>query len=406
MVFGENKCQYCDPVSAHSFHFLERVGANFFILKGFFVWMENMIEILLPNLYEYFNKILFYGTIKILLTSNILKEIEVLDNDISVSNRTSVFIDAARKKGIKVNVLKLFGKRSTNFFTVTIKNKKEIFEILPHNNIGYMEKFNFDDKEKFKKILRINNFPVAEGKSFSSVKSALAFGKNNFPLVVKPRSSSLSKHVVCNIQDEATLRKSIKIVKVISRDCMVEKYIKGNFYRITLVNHKLVACCYKEQPNVIGDGVNTVRFLIEQKNSHGLRGGVNDKNKTLKKILITPQAKALLVSQDFSLDTVPVANQKVYMHNKIILTCGADVHDRTEEVHFDNTKMFEKISEICHSPIIGIDFICQDISISYKEQECAVLEANSLPYIDMHHYPVSGKSRDVGGAIVDWLLSK
>ena len=32
---------------------------------------------------------------------------------------------------------------------------------------------------------------------------------------------------------------------------------------------------------------------------------------------------------------------------------------------------------------------------AHHQQECAVLEANSLPYIDMHHYPVTGKPRNV-----------
>ena len=50
----------------------------------------------------------------------------------------------------------------------------------------------------------------------------------------------------------------------------------------------------------------------------------------------------------------------------------------------------------------GFDFICEDISKPYFEQECAIIEANSCPSIDMHHYPVSGKVRNVAGRLLDY----
>jgi cyanophycin synthetase len=60
---------------------------------------------------------------------------------------------------------------------------------------------------------------------------------------------------------------------------------------------------------------------------------------------------------------------------------------------------------LCQAPLIGIDFISPDISRPYREQKCAILEVNSLPYIDMHHYPVSGKERNVAGQVLDYFMS-
>ena len=106
------------------------------------------------------------------------------------------------------------------------------------------------------------------------------------------------------------------------------------------------------------------------------------------------------------MESVLPKGTKARLHNKIILKCGADIHDKTDEIHPDNVALFQKISRLCDTPLVGLDFICQDISLPHHRQECAVLEANSLPYIDMHHYPLTGQPRNVAGLIVDYMQGK
>ena len=101
----------------------------------------------------------------------------------------------------------------------------------------------------------------------------------------------------------------------------------------------------------------------------------------------------MLASQNLTLTSILANDRKVYLHDKVILGCGADIHDTTDTMHLDNISLFEKVGALCAEPVIGIDFIASDISRSYLEQKCAILEANSLPYIDMHHYPVTVRER-------------
>ena len=103
------------------------------------------------------------------------------------------------------------------------------------------------------------------------------------------------------------------------------------------------------------------------------------------------------------MESVLPPGTKAYLHSKIILKCGADIHDKTDEVHPDNIALFQNFPPLRY-PLVGLDFICQDISRPYHQQECAVLEANSLPYIDMHHYPATGQPRNVASLIMDYVL--
>lgn len=364
-----------------------------------------MLENKFPKLLTGIHRIFLYNLFKMFLAARILKEVDISDEDETLPNRTLVVAREAAKRGIPIKSFKLLGKESTKFFSIETKNKKIIFEVLLTEDIAQISKIDFDDKDKLKQILKANNLPCAEGECFRSAKKGVAYAKKlGFPLVVKPKLGSLSKHIVCDIQNEADLKKAIKIAQIINPEFIVEKFIKGDVYRITLVGHKVAAGCMREAPNVVGDGIHTIADLIKIKNKHPWRGEAHQKNFTLHKIRADESARDFLAKQGLEMKSILPAGTKVYLHNKIILKCGADIHDKTEETHPDNIALFQKISRLCETPLVGLDFICQDISQSHHKQKCAVLEANSLPYIDMHHYPATGKPRNVARLVMDYVL--
>ena len=125
---------------------------------------------------------------------------------------------------------------------------------------------------------------------------------------------------------------------------------------------------------------------------------------TLHKIVVSPRALELLASHGLGLDSIPAPGQKVYLHDKIVLACGVDIVDVTDAVHPANRELFTTVGKLCRVPLAGIDFIAPDISKPYDEQKCGILEINSVPYIDMHHYPTSGVPRNVAGSLLDYCF--
>jgi len=344
---------------------------------------------------------------KVLLAVKILVEVEAKDSDESLHNRALVVIREARERGIQIKAIKNIFGQSTNHFTIQSNGVKKIFECFPHLTLDSVLPVAFDDKGDFKELLRKEGLPYAQGSVFQDYAPAIDYVRNTigFPVVVKPRSGSLSKHTTCDIKNESELREAVTIVKIISNDFIVEEFIAGEVHRITLVAGKVVASCLREPPNVIGDGVQSIEELIELKNQDPRRGPINKRNYTLHKIPITGKTTSILASQNLTLSSISASGRKVYLHDKVILACGADIHDTTDKVHPDNISLFEKIGALCAAPVIGIDFITPDISQPYYEQRSAVLEVNSLPYIDMHHYPVTGQARNVAGSILDYWIS-
>lgn len=317
-------------------------------------------------------------------------------------NRSLIFFNEAKKRGIDIWAIKVFGKYN-NEFRFKYNNKFYFYEEIPLTL--KQNAYHLDDKIRIKNILNKNKEPVAAGKIFTNSQKAYNFGQTiGFPLVVKPNSGSLSHHVTCNITDQQQLKKAIQVAKQYRPDFIVEQYIDGNLYRACVIGQKQVFCCQKDKANVITDGISTIKQLIEQKNNNIKRGQTLTKNTTLHIIPIDDVLIKNLSIQGLDLETVLPENKKVYLQDKYVLSHGCDIINCDNDIHPDNLELFRRISQLLNVNLIGIDFICPDISISYKNQKTAVLETNSLPYIDMHQNPSHGLPVDVAKISWDYIL--
>ena len=130
-----------------------------------------------------------------------------------------------------------------------------------------------------------------------------------------------------------------------------------------------------------GDGKRTIIELVAEANTHPARSGPY-----FHKMHLDDVADAELAWQGLTKDSVPEKGRKVTLHQKINWSVGGTTADVTDEVHPYNITLFEEVARILKAPIVGIDFIIEDITKPWKEQErCGILECNSMPFFDNHH---------------------
>lgn len=324
-----------------------------------------------------------------------------------VLNRSLVLIDEGKKRGIKTEVLKIFSFQ-TRFFKSSKHQKEILFDSLPlHDSYLSCSQKRAENKWLAKKHLIKHSLPTPKGRSFLSISSALSYARKfDFPLVVKPVRGSLSQNVTVDIKNREQLIKAIKHSKEYERIFVAEEYLAGNNYRILVIDQKIVGGVLRHPPYVIGNGKNTIEKLVHLKNQHPWRGEKEQRNTTLHKISLDQQALEMLKQQNLELQSIPKKGQKVYLHYKVNAASGADIYDVTDMIHPDNQEIFLKTAEIFDSKIIGIDFIAPSIQKSYKEQKCGIIEVNTVPYIDLHHYPLRGKSRNAAGALWEMVFKE
>lgn len=395
-------CRYCWPTKRR-FHVMQHVEFFVEIIISLLCRPLKIISRLFGDLFfedAFFDNIGF----DLLHALGIIEFVQNPDEK-QLHNRSLIFFKEAKKRRIPIRAIKIFG-RYTKDFQVIINNKKYYYEGIPLT-MRRCPRIDVDNKNDVKKLLQENNIPVAPGRCFVLTGSAIKFAKSiGYPVVVKPNTGSLSYHTTCNIADMRSLRKAIGVAKRFRPDFIVERFIEGELYRATVIGKKHVFVCQKERANIVGDGVSTVLRLIKEKNKNALRGDLHQKNTTLHKIPVDDTLKKRLKTEFLRLDSIPSKNRKVYLQDKYILSYGCDIINCTELVHPHNKALFLAIARLLDIDVVGIDFICPDIRKSHEKQTTAVLETNSLPYIDMHQYPSSGKPDDVARIGWNFVLGK
>jgi D-alanine-D-alanine ligase-like ATP-grasp enzyme len=296
----------------------------------------------------------------------------------------------------------------TRFFSTVIDGKNIYFERLPTSQAWQDYPVNFDDKYVLKKMLNKKNIPSPKGGSFFSISKALDYARSSldFPLVVKPQSGSLSKHTTCGILNETELILAIKIAKIVSTKFVVEEHIPGDVYRVTLVDGEIVAACLRLPASVVGDGRLTIKNLIIKKNNQVIKRSKLLKNPHPQTIPTNEALRRQLKSQGLKLSSVLETNKKVILHPKLLQICGSEAIDYTDNINTTNTQLLKDTARLCKARVVGIDLIAKDIARPFSAQPFAVIEVNSLPNIDMHHFPTSGKPRNVAKLIWQSALSK
>ncbi|MCX6753895.1 MAG: hypothetical protein NTV03_02475 [Candidatus Nomurabacteria bacterium] len=314
------------------------------------------------------------------------------------SLRTKVLWEEAVKRGIAMKEFHLFGI-GNDIFISKFKGEMRFFDVLPRTKDYNPKGLEWmDNKNEMKKHFAKEGIKVAAGGIASSKKEALKiFNSINKPVITKPNLGSRSRHTTTHISTEEELIKAYKLAHQLSPWVMIEEELTGYVHRGTVIGGKLIAVLRREPAYVIGDGVHNVRELIDLENKNPLRAGP-----IFHQLALDDEAIKELTHWGKNADTIPKDKEIVTLGQKTSRAVGGGLTDMTDVVHPDNKEMLEKIGKVLNDPHIGVDFIMDDVSISWKDQpKCGVIECNSAPFIDLHHFPLVGKSHNVAAALWD-----
>jgi D-alanine-D-alanine ligase-like ATP-grasp enzyme len=310
--------------------------------------------------------------------------------------RAKVLWDEALARGIEIRELRIFD-RSIDVYQAQIAGKRLTFTGLPRPENYYNVALDWvDDKYLLKKALAGAGLPVAKGFSFFSFRTALRTFENlQKPVIVKPRIGSRGRHTTTHIYTAEELKKAFKIAKQLCAWVIVEEHLSGPVWRGTVVNGKCAGVLGGDPPKVIGDSSKNIQQLILTANQNRPAG--------VKEIIVDSKMQEFLKRCSMNLDTVLPQGKEVYLSEKIGVSYGGSSTEVFEQAHADNIKMFEDAAAVIKDPILGFDFICEDITKSWREQRCGIIECNGLPFINLHHDPLYGKPRNVAKEVWDYV---
>jgi cyanophycin synthetase len=169
--------------------------------------------------------------------------------------------------------------------------------------------------------------------------------------------------------------------------------VKGDEYRITVLGNKLLGAVKLIPPRIIGNGKDSVRKLIEQKQKNARR-----------KTPFDSSLNNTLAEQGFSLRSIPKKGTIVYIRRNSVLDEGGETEDATDQVHKKIKAMCTAAAMATGKYLAGIDVMCDDISKDPRKQNFNIIEINGKPDIYLHYNPTRGKTRNVVKDIVTFIL--
>ncbi|HSG59779.1 MAG TPA: cyanophycin synthetase [Woeseiaceae bacterium] len=261
------------------------------------------------------------------------------------------------------------------------------------------------DKEETNGILRDLGLPVPEQRIVQSSTDAKRAAKRiGFPVVLKPLAGNHGRGVSINLKSDEEVEVAFTKAREHGRSIIVESYIEGYDHRLLVINGELVAAAKREPGHVIGDGRHTIEELVDIVNQDPRRGVGHEK--VLTRIEFDHQAERLLAKVGYDRSTVPAEGERVYLRSTANLSTGGTALDVTDIIHPDNRDMAIRAIKAIGLDIGGVDFLTNDIALSYREAGGAICEVNAGPGFRMHVAPSEGTPRDVAGPVIDMLFPR
>jgi D-alanine-D-alanine ligase-like ATP-grasp enzyme len=123
-------------------------------------------------------------------------------------------------------------------------------------------------KEQGREKFSEGGLPHARGLIFFSPLKAINFAKEfGFPLVIKPNVSGYSRGSYFPINDFKQLWKAIFLAKIWWPTTVIEQYLKGENYRVVVIDGKIMSVIQRYPPFVIGNGKDSISILIGSENA-------------------------------------------------------------------------------------------------------------------------------------------
>jgi cyanophycin synthetase len=261
------------------------------------------------------------------------------------------------------------------------------------------------DKELTTRLLAAAGLPVPRSESVRTVEQAVRVADRiGYPVVCKPLDGNHGRGVVLGIEDPDQVRAAFPVAQEESRRgwVVVESFITGKDYRVLVIGGRMVALSERVPAHVVGDGVHTVRELVDETNADPRRGVGHEK--VLTRIKVDDAAVALVAEQGFQMDAVPPEGTMVKLTLTGNMSTGGISIDRTLEAHPDNVEIAEEAARVVGLDVAGIDFISPDIAEPVREAGGAICEVNAAPGFRMHTHPTMGEAQFVAKPVVDSLF--
>jgi cyanophycin synthetase len=243
-------------------------------------------------------------------------------------------------------------------------------------------------------LLKKSGLPGAEHVTVKTWEDTRAAAHElGYPVVVKPYDRDNGQGVYAGITNDQDLKAAYTEVTEIVPEFLVERHFDGVGHRFTIHNNQVITITQKHPATVVGDGINTVKYLIENHQSEARRIKRPNNNEPFVVIginhvqmTIDHEVEGMLAQQNVTLDSVLKTGESIQLRRRNNASAGGLTRAIDQAtVHPDNKALCLRAARILDLDIAGVDLITPDVTRSWLEVGALICEVNAIPQIGYNH---------------------
>ena len=282
-----------------------------------------------------------------------------------------IVIDEARRRNIAVEILDAQGGLfQLHFGGRSVRCRESLSEMTSAVALSIC-----DDKAMTRRLVGAAGIAVPEQVSADDIEAVRAMLERHGALVVKPARGEQGRGVAVELDTIESTERAIENARAICPDVLVESYHRGEDLRLVVINFELVAAAIRRPAQVVGNGRDTVRDLIERQSRRraAATGGES-------MIPLDQETERCVARGGFSLDDVPPAEMSFPVRKAASLHTGGTIHDVTAIVHPALADAAVKVARTIDIPVVGVDLIVPN----EQGPDYVFIEANERPGLANH----------------------
>ncbi|MEI6788050.1 MAG: hypothetical protein WCL49_06180 [bacterium] len=265
---------------------------------------------------------------------------------------TTTITREARKRGIQIEVIDPL----TPIFVLRHKGKSIRCYNALTDRVGAVTFQMTQNKALANVFLKSRGFPVPAQQRFTDPVAAERFLKRYRSIVVKPCSQWGGRGVSVAVKTAVELDRAVRFARQFEEEIILEEYVEGVDYRLIFVDFKFVAAIRRRSAHVEGNGRDSIRKLVQAKNRRERRVDPSHI------IPLDAETARNLKVLGLSWEQVPTVGQVVRVRLTSNYHTGGDVDVVTHTVNRKLVALARRAVKALNVPVIGIDFLVNEVS--------------------------------------------
>ena len=304
---------------------------------------------------------------------NVINERLFVGNDpaADMNPYARIIIDEARRRNIGVDVIDAEG----GLFQLhsggrSIRCRESLTELTSAVALSIC-----DDKGLTRRIVAAAGVKVPEAVDADDTDAVRRLIETGGSVVVKPLRGEQGRGVAVDLDTIESVDAAVAAARNQCDKVLVESYHKGMDLRLIVINFRLVAAAVRRPAEIVGNGRDTVRQLIERQSRR--RAAATGGEST---IPLDSETERCVAREGYAMEDVPPEGSAMTVRKTANLHTGGTLHDVTEMLHPRLIEAAVAVARAIDIPVVGVDLIVAGPS----EPDYVFIEANERPGLANH----------------------